>query len=677
MNEPVSLQRSIRWTMSSVALFVVSLPVGVSTWLDVRETQAEVASMRQGNLERHKERVRAQVDNAVFYLEHTLPAGGAGEIDRKVKDEVLDFLQEIRFGNEDVLFGIDFTDPQDSTSLLGAFPRYVKYSDIPAPRVLERAREMYAIAQTGGGFLAYKFSDRLGKTPDLKKRLKVTYVSPLTSANWLIGAGVDLPSSAVEARQLQVQLWERLLWRLTCAICCLVLAIVVIRLVFNRVAKSFNSAFEQLSKYFERASQHNADVEQADVGLTELVPVAQAAHRMMQRRRMVEAQLHHSQKLDAVGQLAGGIAHDFNNLLTAILGSGQNLIEQLEPSDERFEDASIICEAAERAALLTRQMLAFSRKARVQSTQLDLHDIIRHTTHIFGQGVDPRISIVLELGAKSSLVVGDGPQLENALFSLCANARDALTTSLQETGAGQVCIATAEVVLTEEKEEDAEVLLQPGKYVEMRITDDGCGMSDSVRGRIFEPFYTTKAPGVGTGLGLSGTYGCIREHGGGISVESKEGAGTAFRILLPMCELDSDDAQSSNNGIAPQGTGLILVVDDQTAVRNLTTKQLEGLGYSVLACENGEVGLEQFERHHSSLVLVVLDLMMPVLSGEEMFRAIAAINSAVPVLLCSGYGKNDVGRRLLSEGAVGLLAKPFREDELARAVASAERSVSN
>jgi hypothetical protein len=347
-------------------------------------------------------------------------------------------------------------------------------------------------------------------------------------------------------------------------------------------------------------------------------------------------------------------------MLTAILGHSEILLaEEISPVRQRSLQA--ITQAATRSRELTGKLLAFGRRGKNIVQAVDLRTIVQDSLHILRPSLGASVHVLVDMRA-TSRVDGDPSQMSQLMLNLCINANEAMPDG------GVLRILSADVVLDESLARDAGV--PAGAYVECRVSDTGIGMTDDVRARIFEPFFTTKVGGQvhGTGLGLSTVYGIIQSHGGNISVESTPGQGTTFVVLLPQGKLVPEMAQSPRS--VASGTGLILVAEDEELVRELLVSAVEGLGYQVLAAPNGEVAVRIFTEHHAELTGVVLDLKMPRKGGAEAFAEMRVINADVPVLICSGYGDNEEAQHMISQGATGLLAKPFRMADLSTYLSS-------
>jgi PAS domain S-box-containing protein len=379
-------------------------------------------------------------------------------------------------------------------------------------------------------------------------------------------------------------------------------------------------------------------------------------------RKMLEAQLRHSQKLDAVGRLAGGIAHDFNNMLTGILASAE-LVGMLLPHAHNpgiDEALNRIIDASERAAELTRKLIVFSREAHRTAERVDVHGVVEGAVGLLRRDIDRRIHIELALGSGTPIVIGDPTRLHAALLDLGLNARDAMLDG------GTLTISTREVVLDNADCKHASFSLQPGSYVEITVRDTGVGMSEATIERIFEPFFTTKA--LGRGLGLAAVHGTVVEHQGSIDVQSRPGQGTSVIVRLPTTTpsiTTPAPASSAGGGKSAQlEKRLILLVDDEPLLRKTGARMLESLGCRVVLAEDGREGVERFNENHEELALVLLDMVMPNMGGQAAFEAMRAIDDRVPIILCSGYAADAAVRAMLAQGLAGFLAKPYRLAQL-------------
>ena len=387
-----------------------------------------------------------------------------------------------------------------------------------------------------------------------------------------------------------------------------------------------------------------------------------AAVRDITERKQLEEQLRQAQKLEAIGQLAGGIAHDFNNLLTAINGYSDLSLRRLQMEDPLRRNLEEIKKAGERAASLTRQLLAFSRKQVLQPKVLDLNAIVsdleKMLRRLIGEDVELRTVLETELGK----VKADPGQIVQVVMNLAVNSRDAMPRG------GKLTIETKNVSLDEEYARQ-HISVAPGSYVMLAVTDTGTGMNEETRKRIFEPFFTTKELGKGTGLGLSTVYGIVKQSGGNIWVYSEVGHGTTFKVYLPRVGGEAREyKRSAEVEESVEGAETILLAEDEEVVRKLTVQVLEMYGYEVLEASNGGSALLLCERHQGPIHLLVTDVIMPEMSGRELADRLAQLRPEMRVLYMSGYTDNAIVHQgVLDEGA-NFIEKPFSPDALARKV---------
>ncbi len=379
-------------------------------------------------------------------------------------------------------------------------------------------------------------------------------------------------------------------------------------------------------------------------------------------KKKLEAQLIQAQRLEAVGLLAGGVAHDFNNLLTVIMGFSEVVLGGLceeEPSHQMILE---IHKAGQRAAALTRQLLAFSRKQVLAPVILDLNALVSETEKMLRRVIGEDIALTTVLDSALGKVEADPGQMEQVLVNLMVNARDAMPTG------GKLTIATRNVELERSSTPvDAEVHVGPS--VLLAVTDTGCGMDEATKARIFEPFFTTKEVGKGTGLGLATVYGIVKQSGGSIEVDSTPGQGTTFKIYLPRParEVAPANGASSERQIIPRGNGTVLLVEDEEAIRSLASLALRSAGYSVVEARDGEEALAVSEGHRGLIDLLVTDVVMPKLNGRQLADRLASTRPTLRVLYMSGYTDDAVLRYGVHRNAgMALLQKPFTPIVLAR-----------
>ena len=384
-------------------------------------------------------------------------------------------------------------------------------------------------------------------------------------------------------------------------------------------------------------------------------------------QRNLEAQLRQAQKMDAIGQLAGGVAHDFNNLLTAILGN-LSLLSGSIPMDPTARELLHAAEsAAIRAATLTGQLLGFARRTRLHAEATNLNALIDEVVSLLRRTIDPRIRLQTQQQPDLWPLLADAGHINQVLMNLCLNARDAMPDG------GILLLETSNVTLGPERVRQ-QLEARSGEFVCLKVSDDGCGMTEEIRQHIFEPFFTTKGPGKGTGLGLATVFGIVKQHQGWIECDSEEGRGTEFRLYLPRhrpsAEAVAESATQRSEAARLHGTETILFVDDEPTLRNLGRTTLQRHGYKVLLAEDGREALEVYEREGGKIDLVILDLTMPQLSGRDTFRRLRELDPEVRVLFASGYSAEAVPEeeQALSCGFIG---KPYRPEALVGGVRAA------
>lgn len=377
--------------------------------------------------------------------------------------------------------------------------------------------------------------------------------------------------------------------------------------------------------------------------------------------RKSEDQLRQSQKMEAIGQLAGGVAHDFNNQLSVILGFANILSEQIENSRLR-RYAENICVAAKRSADLTQKLLVFARKGQAQMVSVDLHKILTETIDMLERSVDKRISIEQTLEAESTILTGNASQLQNALLNLGINARDAMA------GGGTLTFATENVAL------DAEFCaciydeIEPGKYLKLTVGDTGCGMTEDVKRHLFEPFFTTKPVGKGTGLGLASVYGTVKQHSGALNVSSEVGRGTRFVLYFPIANSPAHVPARSTPETRAHTSLRILIVDDEEILRAMLAYALSDSGHNVIEAGDGNEAMKLYEAQWAEIDLVILDMVMPGLSGHETFLKLKEINPAIKAVLSTGFSLNNEVQAMLDDGVMDFLQKPFEIKQLQQTI---------
>jgi CheY-like chemotaxis protein len=371
----------------------------------------------------------------------------------------------------------------------------------------------------------------------------------------------------------------------------------------------------------------------------------------------MEAQLLQAQKMEAIGTLAGGIAHDFNNLLMVIQGNVSLMLLETAPSHPHYEMLKNIENNVQSGSKLTNQLLGYARKGRYEVKPILLNSLVEETSEAFGR-TRKEITIHRELAEDLSITEADQGQIEQVLINLMVNAADAMRYG------GDLFLRTANT--RHEEMRSKFYVPKPGRYVMLSVSDTGIGMDAKTLEHIFEPFFTTKELGKGTGLGLASVYGIVKGHDGYIDVESRVGYGTTFKIYLPTSDKRTTEKTRTANEIV-RGTGTILLVDDEDSVLDIGQRFLRLMNYEVLTARSGSEAIETYQKYHSSIDLVILDMIMPKMGGGEVFDHLKKTNPDVKVLLSSGYSINDEAKRILEKGCA-FIQKPFDIKQLSQTI---------
>ena len=383
------------------------------------------------------------------------------------------------------------------------------------------------------------------------------------------------------------------------------------------------------------------------------------ASRALQDR---EEQLRQSQKMEAIGRLAGGVAHDFNNLLTAVIGYTDMIAERADLDPATAREVGEIRLAADRGAALTRQLLAFSRKQLLNPTVLNVNDSVAGLLHMLPRLIGDHIHTDARLAAGLGFVKADASQLEQVIVNLVLNARDAMPTG------GYVTIETANIELTEDRLSAEGLVLEPGPYVMLSITDTGVGMDETTRAHAFEPFFTTKEKGKGTGLGLATVYAIIDQSGGGIAMDTAPERGTSIRIYLPVTDAPASIERPRATRGATEGTETLLLVEDNDAIREISAQALRRRGYTVFEARNGEEAIDWASKSVVLADMLITDVVMPGMSGPNIAARLTQQMPNLHVLYMSGYTDDATEVHGAFWGGVPLLQKPFTPSQLAENV---------
>ena len=375
-------------------------------------------------------------------------------------------------------------------------------------------------------------------------------------------------------------------------------------------------------------------------------------------QKQIEARLQQVQKMEAIGTLAGGIAHDFNNLLMGIQGRASLMLSDSYVTHPHYQGLKDIEKLVQGGARLTRQLLAYAKKGRYEVKPINLNRSIKETSETFGR-TRKEITIHLDLAEDLYTIEADQGQIEQVLLNLCVNASHAMP------GGGDIFLKTMN--LTHENMKPKLYNPRPGKYVSLSVTDTGIGMDEKTMKRIFDPFYTTRDMGRGTGLGLASVYGIVKGHNGYIEVDSRKEQGTTFRLYLPATEKKvPKDVKTGEQAL--KRTEMILLVDDEEMIREVGRELLESIGCHVLTAGDGKEAIGIYEKNHDTVDIVILDMIMPNMSGGEVYDRLKQIDPDIKVLLLSGYSIEGQAHEILARGCNGFIQKPFRIEELSEKI---------
>lgn len=378
--------------------------------------------------------------------------------------------------------------------------------------------------------------------------------------------------------------------------------------------------------------------------------------RDINERKQLDAQLHHAQRMEALGTLAGGVAHDFNNLMMGILGNISLMLFGIDAAHPHYEKLKNIENMIQSCSKLTNQLLGYARKGKYDVKPIGLNHLVKESLETFGRA-RKEIEIYCQLAEDLAAVEMDEAQIQQVLMNLYVNAADAMPRG------GHLSLETANV--THQEMESIPYEVEPGNYVMLKVTDSGIGMDEQTVELIFNPFFTTKERGRGTGLGLASVYGIIKGHGGYIGVESQEGRGTSFYIYMPASDKTVQKAIEVADQIL-EGKGTILLVDDEEMIIDVGTQMLEIFGYNVLEAHSGPEAIEVYRQHQETIDLIILDVIMPEMSGAEVYDQIKALDPEVKVLLSSGYSIDGQAAEMLEKGCDGFIKKPFNMEDLSK-----------
>ncbi len=416
-----------------------------------------------------------------------------------------------------------------------------------------------------------------------------------------------------------------------------------------------------LDKYLEIKALPRLDEEKNLIGIVHVVRDITDKKEAEGRHEKLQAELRQMQKMETVGRLAGGIAHDFNNMLSAIIGYSELVLHELPEDSQAYRDVETIKDSGEKAAVLTGQLLAFSRNQVLKMQSVNLNAVIEGMVKMLRRIIGENIKLDLRLTPDISSITADQSQLEQIILNLAVNASDAMPDG------GSLIIETGEVQLEKEYVEEHPGS-RPGKHILFVVSDTGCGMEENIKEQIFDPFYTTKERGKGTGLGLSIVYGIVKQHESQIYVDSEPGKGTTFKMLFPVSDELIEEGAKTAEAVLPEGQETILLAEDDRNIRRMIKGFLEPFGYTLLLAKDGQEALDISRSHEGAIHLLLTDVIMPNMNGQELSDAIQEERPGIKVIFMSGYTGDAIADYASLNSGVNFIQKPVTPSKLAQAM---------
>ncbi len=522
-------------------------------------------------------------------------------------------------------------------------------------------RELASVAKSGGGFVEYRMPKQTGLPP----ARKISYTLPMTEWQWYLGAGVFVDAIEAELTAQGKAFAADQLRSLIIQLIVLVLVGAALWFMAKRSSGIVTAEISRLNEYLMESAKQGLEASELapfEARFSELELVGEQARAMTLELARSQERLRQSEKLQALGELAGGVAHDFNNQLTGILGYADMIHQRVPEDSETAKHAQAIINAAQRSAELTARILAFARKAPLELQAIDINTIVSEAAEILSRTLNRNIEVVTKLRAEEALLRGDPALLQNSLLNLGLNARDAMPSG------GSIIYRTEKLELSEAEAAACIPPLSPGPCLRVSVEDTGTGIPPQILGRIFDPYFTTKKPGQGTGIGLAVVAGTVRAHHGAISVRSNPGEGSFFSILLPALEsgLSLSPCPESPKQVELKNRSIFLL-DDEEAILRMSAAMLDASGASVTCFKDGRELLACL-REGMRPELLVLDMIMPLMGGAEVFALARKLTPDLPVLITSGFSSDSEVSSILQEPRVAFLAKPYRLADFVSAI---------
>jgi signal transduction histidine kinase/nitrogen-specific signal transduction histidine kinase/ActR/RegA family two-component response regulator len=597
---------------------------------------------------------------------------------------ILDRIAGIRFGKDGYIFVVTF----DGVTLMNDTQRDVigknmwELTDPNGVKVIQEERK--AVENQEGGFINYVWN----KPSEAKPAAKISFIRGIKDWQWMIGAGVYVDEIDKIIFQNRKSLEERVRHQLIKVASLLLFLIGATYLTARYIANRIDKSLIAFSSFFQKAAEESTKIDLKGINFSEFEALALSANGMIKKREQaerslreniaererLEARLRQAQKMEAIGTLAGGIAHDFNNVLLPIMGHAEMLMMGL-PSDSHIQyNLQQIYQAGSRAKDMVRQILAFSRKDRQEKNPVRLGQIIADAVSLLRGSLPATIDIQYDIKTKEDKILANPTQIHQVILNLCTNASHAMC----EKG-GELRIELDDFVFLGSVNMFRHVA--PGRYLRLIVRDSGTGIEHDIMGKIFEPYFTTKGPGEGTGMGLAVVHGIVLDHKGDIAVESEPGEGATITILLPVYESieNSENINVQSPVEIKKGNEKILLVDDEKIVVDVLKTMLENLGYQVTARTSSVEAFEAFRNNPHRFDLIITDMTMPNMTGKDLAAEVLAVSPGMPIILCTGFSERMDEESARAMGIKAFIMKPVMIDQLAavvREVLDREKTVS-
>lgn len=598
---------------------------------------------------------------------------GTGEYledaEAEVRDEVLGRLVTLRFGGEGYFFGSTYDyEPLFSNGVITRGTESLfDLTDPHGVKIIQEHRK--AVENPDGGFVEYAWRKLDAPTPVPK----ISYVRGVPEWRWIVGAGVYLDTIEEQIVQRQAAHRTRALDALRRGVLTLLVLLAAIIYWARRVAGRTDQSIAALSTFFREAATASATIDPDRLHFSEFRSIARSANNMLAARIEAEAALRDSQerlrqarKMEELGTLAGGIAHDFNNVLAGMVSYMEMASDSSESPDAAKQHIECALQGAERARELVRQILVFSRRSEHELVPLSIGPVVREAMAMVRASTPSSVTIEQSMNAAPDTVMGDATQIHEIVLNLCVNAVHAMADS-----GGLLRVETANVDLPVPRRPDIPEGVKAGPFVELSVRDTGVGIEPSDQVRVFDPYFTTKGPDGGSGMGLAAVHGIVQGHGGFIELESEPGQGTVFRVYLPITDEAPEEAVSVVAQTTPRGHERILFVDDEVSLSRATGLIIKGLGYDVVVMNDSQEALELFRAAPRGFDLVITDQTMPKLTGERLAEEIQKLGTGTPVVLCTGDTYRLDAERTGRVGISFTAMKPLRKAELASLIRKA------